>query len=161
MTALSIPAWPDPATAEGKTFFANALVIVDSWRNHGFSIPFALGMLANAEAESSLDPTAMGDRGTAFGLHQWHGDRIAAIRKSTGIDIAALPPIETQIAAAIWELSNLPWVGMSAIKSQTTAYGAAMQACALFERAGALDATQRRGSMAERWSAHFAKIIGP
>ncbi len=171
MTALPIPAWPDPSTPEGVTFFGNATAIVAAWKAYKVSNPFALSMLAQAEAESGLDPAAKGDHEklpggalgepTAFGLHQWHGPRIAAIKAATGIDVAALPPIASQIGAAWWELTSLPWVGMKAIQSQETAYGAAMQACALFERAGALDAATRRGQMAERWSVHFARIIGP
>ena len=152
--SLPIPAWPDPNTPQGVTFFGNATTIVAAWKAHKVSNSFALGLLAQAEAESGLNPNAKGDHvkgePTAFGLHQWHGARIAAIKHATGIDIAALPPIASQIEAAWWELTNLPWVGMKAIVAQETAYGAAMQACALFERAGALDAATRRGQMAER-----------
>lgn len=51
----------------------------------------------------------------------------------------------------------MAWLGLKAIQAQTTAYGAAMPACALFERAGAADAAPRRGAMAERWLAHSVK----
>src|SRR5271166_4038779 len=56
-----IPAWPDSATPEGKTFFANAKAILAAWRAKGVGNPFAFGMLAQGEAESSLDPNAKGD----------------------------------------------------------------------------------------------------
>jgi hypothetical protein len=85
--------------------------------------------------------------------------RLAAIKAGTGIDVmadvlAGKGTIQTQIEAAWWELENIPWLGMKTIASQSTAYGAAMQACALFERAGAVDAAQRRGRLAERWAVH-------
>lgn len=163
-----IPVWPDPATPEGVKFFGFAHAIAASWKAHNVSNAFALGLLAQAEAESSLDPNAAGDHvsgePTAFGIHQWHGPRLAAIKAATGIDIIASVKagegdVQSQVGAAWWELNHLPWVGMKAIASQATAYGAAMQACSLFERAGALDAATRRGHMAERWAAHFANAL--
>ena len=159
--SASIPAWPDPASPEGKTFFANAAAILAAWKAHGVSNPFAYGMLAQAEAESSLDSNAMGDHvqgePTAFGLHQWHKPRLAAIKGATGIDILAdviadKGDIQRQISGAWWELTTQAWLGMKAIEAQATAYGATMQACALFERAGALDAAERRRRLAERWT---------
>lgn len=82
-------------------FFGNATAIFKAWKSHGINKPFALGMLAQAEAESGPDPTAKGDHvkgePTAFGLHQWHGPGIAAIKTATGIDIASLPAIPDQI----------------------------------------------------------------
>lgn len=165
MTAIDIPAWPDPETPEGVTFFANAMAIVAAWRAHGVGDHFALGMLANAEAESSLDPNAKGDHvkgePTAFGIHQWHAPRLAAIKRATGADIladvlAGKGNVQTQVEAAWWELSNFPaGYGVNAISAAASPYMAAYQACALFERAGAADAAQRRGQMATRWAAWF------
>ncbi|MGO9428778.1 hypothetical protein, partial [Rhodoblastus sp.] len=59
--ALPLPAWPEETTPEGLTFFGNAAAILAAWRAHGAPNAFALGMLAQAEAESSLDPNAMGE----------------------------------------------------------------------------------------------------
>ena len=166
MTA-SIPAWPDPVSLTGQTFFTNAKAIFSAWKSKGLANPAALAMLAQAEAESSFDPNAMGDPdakgdATAYGLHQWHASRLAAIKAATEIDVmadarAGKGTIPSQVDAAWWELMNLPWVGLKAIQSQSTAYGAACQACALFERVGAADAAQRRGAMAERWGVYFSK----
>lgn len=178
MTALPIPAWPDPTTPEGKTFFANAIEIFDLWKSYGKSNQFALGMLANAEAETSLNPNERGDyidangkplpwsvhpvgTPTAFGLHQWHEGRVAIMKlpppKGCGVDIMALPPIADQIRAANWELDTFTAYGRSAITAASTAYGAAYQACVLFERAGAANAADRRGKMAERFAVWFSK----
>ena len=169
----TIPAWPDPATGEGKTFFANASAILAAWKAHGVSNPFAFGMLAQAEAESSLDPNAKGDyylngvhqpwrahpvgEPTSFGLYMRKAPRLAAIKAATGVDIqaavlAGMNTVQADVDAAWWELTTQAFLGMKAIEAQATAYGAAMQACALFERAGALDAAERRGRMAERWT---------
>ena len=167
MAALPIPEWPDGKTAEGATFFANARAIANAWKAKGVGNAFALGMLAQAEAESSLDPNAMGDHvngePTAYGLHQWHATRCATIKTGAGIDIIAdakakRGTVESQVDCAWWELTKFPrGYGVNAISAAKTAYMAAYQACALFERAGAANAADRRGKMAERWSAYFAK----
>ena len=49
--ALPLPAWPEETTPEGLTFFGNAAAILAAWRAHGAPNAFALGMLAQAEAE--------------------------------------------------------------------------------------------------------------
>ena len=171
----TIPQWPDPATDAGAIFFANAAATLAAWKAHGVSNPFAYGMLAQAEAELSLDPNAKGDyyldgvhqpwrahpvgEPTSFGLYMRKAVRLSAIKRATGSDIqaavlAGANTVQADIDAAWWELATQAWLGMKAIEAQATAYGAAMQACALFERAGALDAAQRRGRMAERWTVY-------
>jgi Phage tail lysozyme len=170
---IDIPQWPDPATEAGKTFFLRAQEILAAWNPMSLSNPAKFAMLAMAEAESSFDPNAQGDHvgigvageATAFGLYQWHAARLAAIKAALGIDISAdvragRGQIATQVQAAWWELKNLPWTGLKAMEAQSTAYGAALQATALFERAGALDAAQRRGRMAERWAARIWPASG-
>ncbi len=179
--SLPIPQWPDEATPEGVTFFGNARAVVAAWRAHGVGNPFALGMLAQAEAESSIDPGAMGDyydatgaklhwmktyppgaAPTSFGLYMRKLPRLSAIKAATGIDIhaavlAGTNTIQSEVEAAWWELNTMAWAGKKAIEAAATAYMAAYQACALFERAGAVDAAQRRGTMAERWADYFQK----
>ncbi len=166
--ALTIPVWPEAGTPEGVTFFGNARMIAAAWKAHGVSNPFALAMLTMAEAESSLNPNAMGDHvdgeATAFGMHQWHAARLAVIKTATGIDVVAdvkagRGSIQTQVEAAWFELAKFAWAGKTAIEAQTHARLAAVQATALFERAGAVDAANRRGQMAERWAAWFGKMI--
>lgn len=160
---LPIPAWPDAGTSEGKVFFANALTIVRAWKSYHVSNAFAFGMLANAEAESSLDPTAKGDHDqhgepTAFGLHQLHGDRTAAIKAALDIDIEAGATIEAQVEAAMWELTKFPYLGFTAIKAAATAEDAAIAIALQYERAGATNAASRRAAMAARWVTHWASL---
>jgi len=59
--ALPIPEWPDAGTREGIVFAGYAPVIAVARKAHGVGIAFALGMLAQTEAESGLDPKAVGD----------------------------------------------------------------------------------------------------
>ena len=177
--SLPIPAWPDPATLEGVTFFGRAREIVSAWKAHGVSDAFALGLLANAEAESSFDPNAVGDKhtGGAYGLYQRHYDRIMAIRDGVkdargevvkpgrGFDLKALVlagrnTLQHDVDAAWWEFNAFSFYGLRAMQVQSTPYGAAAQCCATFERAGAANAADRRGLMAERWASWFAQNGG-
>lgn len=161
---LPIPAWPDENSSEGQAFFTNASEYYNRWLAKSASSVFALGFLANAEAESSLDPNARGDHvkgePTAFGLHQRHGPRIVAIKKALGFDIqadaiAGRNTIENEIAATVYEINTFAYYGNQSIAAAKTPYMAAFQVCALFERAGADDAADRRGQMAARWFTYF------
>lgn len=149
---LTLPVWP-PA---GNAFFANAKAVFDAFRPY-LPIPGSLGMLAQAEAESAFKIDAVGDHDSAFSIFQWHGPRIAAIKAATGIDIAKFPPIAEQCQAALWELNAFPSLGLAQLLAATTAMEAGIAGCQFFERAGAADAAERRGAMAERWSAYAAK----
>lgn len=162
---ISIPAWPDPATAEGAAFFAAARKAYALYRGAGFARPFAFGMMTMMEAESSFDPNALGDyvdaagaklpwsahptgTPTSFGAHQRKRDRCVAIRDGgagrpgLGFDIEALAiagrnTLENEVRAALWELATFPkGYGGEAIRGAKTAYGVAYQATVTFEKAG-------------------------
>jgi hypothetical protein len=174
---VTLPEWPDAATRESVAFFGRAHAIVAAFRAHGTPIPAALAMLTMAEAESSLDPNAKGDyldasgkplpwsahptgMPSAYGLFQWHVARLNAIRAETGVDIQAAVlagkgDVQTQCEAAWHELSHGPGYGLKAIEAASTAHMAATQATAFYEKAGAADAAQRRGQMAERCAVYF------
>lgn len=94
---VTIPAWPDPSTDEGVSFFASARKFVALYRAAGFANPFAFGVMTMAEAESSFDVNACGDyvdasgaklkwakhpvgTPTSFGAHQRKHDRCVAVR---------------------------------------------------------------------------------
>ena len=53
----------------------------------GWTKEQAAGISANLSAESSFDPTAVGDGGKAYGVAQWHPDRQDAFRQWAGKDI--------------------------------------------------------------------------
>ena len=76
------------------------------WLAAGLTPAQACGLLAQADAESSLNIAAVGDHGQAFGLNQWHGARAEAIRNGCGVDLTGLPPLEDQLKAAWWELRH-------------------------------------------------------
>jgi hypothetical protein len=71
----------------------------------GWSKDQAAGMLANLQAESGMDPHAVGDHGKAYGLAQWHPDRQAAFAKWAGHDIRESNTAE-QLAFVDFELKR-------------------------------------------------------
>lgn len=84
-----------------------AAYIMDQAKQIGYSQTAALGVLGNMSQESSLDPYARGDGGTAFGLGQWHIDRVKDILNATGIDVRKAS-FQDQVRAYLWELNNSP-----------------------------------------------------
>jgi hypothetical protein len=153
MTTLTLPVWPP---ASDVAFFAAAKAVFDEFRGYGLPIAGSLGMVAQGEAESAFKISIPGDDGSAHGIFQWHTQRIAQIKAGTGIDITTAPPIADQCAAAWWELQTFPSLGLTQLRASTTAMQAGIAGCQFLERAGAKDAAQRRGAMAERWAAYAA-----
>lgn len=147
-------------------YFENARAIYDWWRARGMSHVFACAMLAQADAESSLDPSAIGDHDEAFGLHQLHMDRIKLIRDGDkewpgcGIDISKLPAIPTQLEAVLWELRRSERHALKEILAATTASDAGAAASRFYERPGAKGQAERRGQLARKWDAYFQQRHG-
>ena len=144
-----------------KTYNASAAIIAKFWTGAGLTLPQACGLLAQADAESSLDPKAQGDkvRGkpTAFGLDQWHPSRVAAIREGCGVDLSKLPPLADQLKAALWELQHTEHVAWTKIKATHTAFDAGYAAAKYWERPGAAAQYVKRGNRAEVWLMYFEK----
>ena len=70
----------------------------------GVSPAFQNASIAQGIPESSLNPTAKGDGGAAFGLHQWHPDRqqqLYALAKQMN-----LPPTDPRVQVTHWYNEN-------------------------------------------------------
>jgi len=73
----------------------------------GMEIPDAIALTANFTKESTLDPRAVGDKGEAYGLAQWHPDRQAEFAKQFGHTMQeSKDPMGEELAFAVWELKN-------------------------------------------------------
>ena len=136
-------------------YYQNAKTIFDFWRSNGLTVAQACGLLAQADAESSLNPEAVGDHGRAFGIDQWQPPRCKAIVEGCGIDLTKLPPLETQLKAALWEFKGPERHAFEAIRQQTTAYDAGFVACRLWERPASPAQWARRGISAHKWFEYF------
>jgi len=77
------------------------------WRlqQMGLSPIEAAGLVANFTAESGLNASSVGDKGSAYGIGQWHPDRQAQFKKLFGIPIQK-SDLDQQLAFARWELGN-------------------------------------------------------
>lgn len=98
----------------------------------------ACGVLANIEHESSFQPTIVGDKGTSFGLCQWHNERWTALRaysSALGLDYRT---VEGQLAYLCYELGNNYTTLLLTLQSiddtPDGAYRAAYLWCTQFER---------------------------
>jgi hypothetical protein len=80
--------------------------IVNSFLSKGYTQDQAHGMASNLYRESALDPYALGDGGTSFGLGQWRGDRKAALYALSKSKGETTPSVETQIEFIHQELSG-------------------------------------------------------
>ena len=139
------------------TYDQRAATIYQFWIANGFTPAQACGLLAQADAESALDPKAVGDHGQAFGLDQWHQARIDAIRNGCGVDLRALPTLEDQLNAALWELQHTEKMAAAKIRAATTAFDAGHDAARFWERPASTAQYAKRGSTAEKWAVHFGK----
>lgn len=144
-------------------YYTNAVAIYDFWTQVAKLTPAqACGMLTQADAESSLNPTAFGDQNTAMGLYQIHLDRCAVIKKGCGIDLTELPDVQTQLRAVWWELNNvlLEERALERVKATATASEAGSVACTYYERAGAPGQAAKRAARSEQWYEWLSKKPG-
>jgi hypothetical protein len=145
------------ALAEAASYDDKAVLIFKFWLAAGFTPAQACGLLAQADAESALDPKAVGDHGQAFGLDQWRASRVDAIRNGCGVDLRKLPSLEDQLKAALWELQHTENPALNRIKAAKTAFDAGYAAARFWERPASTAQYAKRGSRAEFWATYFSR----
>lgn len=117
---------PGLTDAVKKSRAAQALTYFQSQEGGGWSRSQALGIVAQAGAESSFQAHgARGDGGQAVGAFQWHPDRQAAIKQRFGKSVEDMT-WEEQMAAKAWELSpgGPEAAAGQSLRGETTAFGA-------------------------------------
>jgi hypothetical protein len=144
-----------------EAYRATAETILKFWMNAGLTLEQACGLLAQADAESSLNPKAVGDHDQAFGIHQWHAARIDAIRNGCGVDLHRLPSLDDQLKAALWELTHTEKRAWAAIRDTHTAYDAGYAGCRYWERPASPQQYAKRGQKAEVWKTYFQDNPAP
>lgn len=114
--------------------------MVKFFMDRGWSKEQAAGIVANLHHESSLDHTAVGDNGKAYGLAQWHPDRQKEFKRVFGKDIRQATR-EEQLAFVHYELTQgKEQAAGRALKGQTTAGGSAAVVTTGYERPANADA---------------------
>ena len=100
----------------------------DFWISQGYNEAQVAGILAGGPgSESDFSPTAVGDKGTSYGLYQHHADRLVAMQKYFGLPAGQMPTEAQQNQYAAWEISPqgpLAAVGAQLRQAQTPAQAA-------------------------------------
>ena len=136
---LALAARAAPVSADAGARMAVEREIFDFLTNEMvLSDAAACGVLANIEHESAFQPTIIGDKGTSYGLCQWHNDRFTALRgycTALGLDYRT---VEGQMAYLKYELGNkytsLLLTLQAIDNTPDGAYKAAYLWCIQFER---------------------------
>lgn len=100
---------------------------------HGYTQPQAAAMTGHAQQESGIRTDATGDNGTAKGVFQWRGDRLAGLHsfaQATGQDVNSL---DTQLGYMDHELNTTERKAGDALRAATDVRGAT-RAGMMFER---------------------------
>jgi hypothetical protein len=118
----------------------NTTSAVQFFESRGWSHAQALGIAANLQSESQVDPTAVGDNGKAYGIAQWHKDRQDAFQKWAGNWIGN-STLEQQLGFVEYELrqGGEKQAG-AALSGANTPEQAASVVSRLYERPQAADA---------------------
>jgi hypothetical protein len=124
---------------------------MDYFVGQGWTRAQAAGIVANLRAESGLRPGAVGDRGQAYGLAQWHPDRQRAFQNFTGHSIRESTFAE-QLAFVQHELTAGGEVHAgNRLRNATSANQAGSTVSRYYERpADREGAAARRGQQAEQ-----------
>lgn len=136
---LLLPLLLLPVSADSAEQLAVEREVFDYLTNElKLSTAAACGVLANIEHESAFQPTVVGDKGTSYGLCQWHNERFTALRgycSALGLDYRT---VEGQMAYLKYELGtnymNLLLTLQSIDDTPEGAYRAAYLWCIQFEK---------------------------
>ena len=147
---LAAPVWAEPL----EQMAVERQVYAFLTEELGLSTAAACGVLANIEHESAFRPTVVGDKGTSYGLCQWHNERFSALRgycSALGMDYRT---VEGQLAYLRYELGNrytsLLLTLQSIENTPDGAYRAAYLWCIQFEKPSNMQAkAAARGELAQ------------
>ncbi len=111
----------------------NAEKVMNFLLDQGFPVPAASGIMGNFSVESRFDPTIVNTTGSgAFGLAQWLGSRLTALKSYGGADYNTL---EVQLQFLMHELETTEKAS-NAVKKETDPAQAAVTWEVKFERSG-------------------------
>jgi hypothetical protein len=117
----------------------------------GWTPAQAAGIVANLQAESGLRPDAVGDRGLAYGIAQWHPDRQANFKKLFTHQAIQGSTLDQQLRFVQWELSNTERYAAQRLRTAKSAYDAGAFVSEYYERpADRAGAATRRGNLAKQ-----------
>ena len=120
--------------------------------SQGWTREQAVGLVTNLDRESALNPEAIGDKGKAYGLAQWHKDRQENFKKLFGKDIRQ-STFEEQLQFMQHELTQgAEKFAGAMIRRSGSASEAAAAVSKYYERPRDTDREMReRGAQAKNW----------
>lgn len=128
--------------------------------NKGLSKQAASGIVGNLVAESNLNTTIQGDKGTSIGIAQWHDTKAGVGRKTNLFNFAKKrglnwKNLDTQLQFLWNELKSDPKYGLSKLQKAKTAKEASFLFGYYFERFKGYDNSshsehKRRASISQR-----------
>jgi peptidoglycan hydrolase-like protein with peptidoglycan-binding domain len=137
----------DDATWKALKDKPNTLKAVEFYRSKGLTKPQAVAMVGGFQQESwkHLDPTSVGDQGTAFGVGQWRNERKVALdllAKQRGVTWA---DFDTQLQHSWNELQTTEKRTLKLLKAAITIEDSAKAAIGFFRPAGFTWANPEKG----------------
>jgi hypothetical protein len=133
--------------------------IMGFFKSLGWTHAQAAGIAGNLQAESNFNPQATGDKGSAFGIAQWHPDRQRAFEQWSGKPMQQASMWD-QLRFVQHELTEgAEQMAGNLLKSATSAAEAAGIVSKNYERpADTVGEMQRRGVLAERLAANSNSV---
>lgn len=137
------------AFLRGRAKGQGSKIAMDYFVSQGWTPAQAAGIVANLVTESGMNPNALGDRGRAYGIAQWHPDRQRNFRVWAGKDIRQAS-FEEQLAFVNHELTSGSEMSAGArLRGATNSREAAARVAKFYERPANIDTEMiRRANLA-------------
>lgn len=151
----------DPVTKQKAKESKEGKQALEFFMKQGWTKEQASGIVANLMTESgaNLSTTAVGDRGKAYGIAQWHPDRQRLFKTKFGKDIRE-STLEEQLQFVQWELKNNEYKAGARLAQATTAQEAAAVTDKLYERSSG-EARGKRVDIATVLASDVATQLSP
>lgn len=115
-------------------------------QKHGYTVPQAAAMVGHATQESGVQPNGpRGDNGTAAGMFQWRGDRLAGLHSFAAASGLDPNHIDTQLGYMDHELNTTERKAGDALRASTTVADATRAGMAYERPQGYTAATPEAG----------------
>lgn len=126
---------PEEISHDTSRIESNPRNVIEFLHSKGLSYAASVGIAANIKAESNFRTSAVGDKGTSFGICQWHNNRGVAMKEYCNNYGGNWSNNLTGQLEYLWyELSAVSGYGLAALKSVTNTLEGAKQAADIFVR---------------------------
>jgi Phage tail lysozyme len=141
---------PAPAPAAPTVVAGDVRGAMDYFIGQGWTAAQAAGIVANLQAESGLQPDAVGDGGQAYGMAQWHRDRQTNFHTFIGRDIRG-STVDQQLQFVQHELGTTEAGAGQRLRGTNSVYDAGASISRNYERPADREGeAARRGHRAQQ-----------